>query len=64
MVVKHLVNTLGELANKYGYDLRTLYVQIDQYEDLKDLIKPFRDGKKRVYPPIIIDKIKERLGEP
>lgn len=59
-----LPNTLGELAKLYGFSLEILYAMIDQYEDLKDLIKPFRDGKKKIYPPIIIDKIKEKLGEP
>lgn len=59
-----LVNTLGELAQKMGYDLRTLNDQIDLYPDLAEQVKPFRDGKKRIYPPLIIENIKAKLGEP
>lgn len=64
MAKYRLPNTLGELAKLYGFSLEVLNAMIDQYADLKEMVKPFRDGKKKIYPSIIIEKIKEKLGEP
>lgn len=59
-----LVNTLTELAQSYGVSKRTLYMWIDEYPELKEKIKPFRDGYKKIYPPAILDEIKAKFGEP
>ncbi|MFC4232136.1 hypothetical protein ACFOW1_09555 [Parasediminibacterium paludis] len=64
MAKYRLPNTLGELAKLYGFSLDVLNAMIDQYEDLKTMVQPFRDGKKKIYPSSIIDAIKDKLGEP
>jgi hypothetical protein len=58
------VNTLGELAAQYGFSLRVLNDLIDMYPDLKEKVKPFRDGKKIIYPPKLIEQIATTIGEP
>ena len=57
-------NSLGSVARCYGVGLDVLLGWIEIYPLLKEKIKPYRDGKKIVYPPAIIKEIFETLGEP
>lgn len=61
---RQLVNTLGEVADKYGVTLPTLKSMISLYPLLHEKLKPFFDGQKRIFPPAIIDDIYKTLGEP
>jgi len=61
---KKLPNTLGEVALKYGFSLPVLNSMIDLHPQLKEEVKPYRSGKKKIYPPSLLDKIYAALGEP
>lgn len=58
------VNTLGELAAQYGFSLRVLNDLIDMYPELKIKVQPFRDGKRIIYPPKLIEEITTVIGQP
>lgn len=62
--IKATANTLGAIAKQYCVDLDTLNAWINVHADLKEKVKPYRDGRKLIYPPIIIDEIYKKLGKP
>lgn len=61
---KATANTLGAVATMYSVDLRTLLGWLEVHPALVEKIKPYRDGKKLVYPPALIQEILDTLGEP
>lgn len=61
-------NTLGKIALKYCYDVRTLEDMITRYPALKKSVDDYfgetKSRGKKILPPIIVEEIFATLGEP
>jgi hypothetical protein len=58
------VNTIGALAKAYNVGYKVFCSWIEVNPELKELLQPYRDNKKRVFPPLVITGVYIILGEP